>query len=183
MSILRATRLRLVGIGMLLLAPLAAEGAMHLGVTSVAPSDNLHPGDLLTIELALAATSFDTFEFVPNYDDVSHILHLEGQPAVAGDIFVGGFGLCNDGNCSFIYIPDKSVAGNLVATTWRFKVVDNAPPGPFDLNLNVFVGGSEVTFPGNVRFVVAEIPESSTWAFMLAGLAAVGARAYRRRMM
>jgi hypothetical protein len=47
---------------------------------------------------------------------------------------------------------------------------------------NELVNWPEVNAGGDKLFEVLAIPESSTWLLMLAGLAAVGARAYRVRM-
>jgi hypothetical protein len=159
-------------------APLAAHAALY--VAAPPESDRLHRGDPVTIEFKLdVETSLDTFEFLPEYNDFADILQLAEDPAVAPDI-ASGTGLCNAGACSFFYIPAKPVPKGMVAARWKLQVARDAPIGPFVFDLNLFVNGEHVGFPETVQFNV--VPEPPIWLMLVTGLAAVGARAYRRRL-
>jgi len=177
MATLGSGSLRLPVILLLVAMPLAA----HAGLRVATPPDagKLQRGDLVSIEFTLDVdTTLDVFEFAPQYDTFAGILQLAKEPTLAATI-AGGSGPCNAGACSFFYLPAILVPKDTVAARWDFRVKQNAPIGPFALDLKLFVNGEPVPFPQGVQLNV--VPEPPVWLVMISGLALVGARAYRRR--
>jgi len=149
-----------------------------LDVTSPAGTDRLHRGDPIAVEFKLDAdTLLDTFQFTPDYQSFANILQLTANPTVAPNI-ASGSGLCNAGACSFFYLPAKSIPKGTVAAQWSFRVMDDAPIGPFAFDLQLFVNSQQVQFPQSIQFNV--VPEPAIWLSLLAGLAVLYARGAKR---
>jgi hypothetical protein len=137
MATLRALGVQLAAPCALGLTPLTGHGG--LDVTSPAGTDRLHRGDPIAVEFKLDAdTLLDTFQFTPDYQSFANILRLTANPTIAADI-ASGIGFCTPGACSFFYLPAKSIPKGTVAAQWSFRVMDDAPIGPFAFDLQLFV--------------------------------------------
>lgn len=204
MSALRTIGLRLGAGWALLLSPLAVQAAVHL----YAPS-HWYRGEPVTIEArADADTPVNTFEFHSRYAPLGQILEFLGVLELKNDpkVTLPKAIECETKSVCFRFegpgeVEDSStfvsaVGGTLPKGTvvqWTFLVKANADLGEVNVPLNVADGpfvveadGIAVNWMdegGNKEFQILAraVPESSSWVLMLVGLAAVGARAYRRK--
>ena len=199
MSALKAIGLRLGAVGAVLLGVPAAQAAVHLH----APSD-WYRGTAVTIQArADADTPLFAFEFhskyVPDQGILQFldVLELQNDPKITlPEPIECGESLCNrfedavevEDISAFADVRGATVPAGTVVE-WVFMVKPNAPLG--EVTFPLFIGGPLTVAGGrhprrlgesNKQFQVLAIPEPSSWALVLAGLAAVGARAYRRRL-
>ncbi len=192
MSALKAICLRLGAVWALLLVPLAAQATLYLE----GPSE-WYPGQTITISLKTDDnTLLNTFFFDSQYWKFASVLEIHNQPVDTLPVVItaGSQDSCNSDAlgdiCSFSYVNARNVLKDTVVTQWQFLVKEDAPLGPvgFDLDLLIeadmgaFDFAEPIDWPETKQFQVLAIPEPSSWALMLAGFAAVGARAYRRRI-
>jgi hypothetical protein len=167
MATLRVLGVQLAAACALGLVPLTGYGGLEV----VAPQDpnRLHRGDVITIEFKFDTdTLLGIFQFTPDYESFANILRLTANPTIAADI-ASGIGFCNAGNCSFFYLPVKSIPKDTVAARWSLRVTDNAPIGSFAFDLDLFVNDQHVQFPQSVQFNV--VPEPAAWLSLVLGLA------------
>lgn len=193
MSALKAFGLRLGAVWVLLAVPLAAQAALHLE----GPSD-WYRGESITIELkADAGTVVNSLFFATDYTAFTSILEINNDPTTTLPATVAAGGPCNrDGSsdlCVLTYPFTLTVVKDVVIAQWEFHVMEHAPIGSVTFDYDKFfieadtgpIGGADlIVWPDDKQFQVLAhaIPETSSWILMLAGLAAVGASAYSRRM-
>lgn len=186
MSTLKLIGLQLGAVFALLAAPLAAHATLFLQ----GPTDWVR-GETIAIELMNdEATPVNTLFFDAQYVNFESVLQILNNPADTLPADIKATNPCNRDDvgdiCAFFAAPAKSLPQGSVAK-WEFLVKNDAPLGPvsFDFDLLVeadtgaFGDSKTIGFPEGTQFAV--VPETSSWVLMLAGLMAVGARAYRRR--
>jgi hypothetical protein len=177
MATLRVVGVRLAAACVLGLTPLMGHGSLE--VASPAGPERLHRGDSFAIQFELDAdTLLDTFQFTPDYQSFANILQLTANPKLTPDI-ASGSGLCNQGMCTFFYIPARSIRKGTVVAQWNFRVTDDAPIGPFAFDLQLFVNGEHIQFPQTVQFNNV-VPEPAIWLSLVAGFVVLCARGARR---
>jgi hypothetical protein len=192
MSALGSLGLRLAAVGMLTLTPLGAKATLFLE----APSD-WYRGKDITIELKTDEdTSVNMLSFDAQYGTFKSVLVPKNDPTATLPDIIKVTNPCNRDEigdiCSFFAVPAKPVSkGALV--TWVFQVKGDAPLGPVSFDFNLFIDADTGPFdslPGPIdwaptkqfQVLALAVPEPSSWIHMFAGLAAVAARSYRRRV-
>ncbi len=194
MTALKVIGMRLAVVCALLLPPFAAHAALYLYGPSV-----WHQGEYISFEVkADADTVLNTYSFDTRYGAFASVLEIQDSPiGTLPSVITGGlpFVPCNSDElgdvCAFSYLFGRNVLKDTVVTRWEFLVKGGAPPGEvssFDLGVFAATGTniSDEAVPwlpaDRPPFQVIAVPESSSWILMIAGLAAVGARTYRRRI-
>lgn len=135
------------------------------------------PGEAVQLSIhARAGTLLEAIDIVPQIDDVAGVLNFVAfnqTPALTD----GGIGLCTGQACGFFYVPEKTFATDTMLAALHFQINPGAATGlvPFDPGVTF---GEDIQ--PLVNFEVLAVPEASTWALFVFGLA-LTAVAVRRR--